>query len=112
VSNWQPIETAPKGSKSVLLGCDYDRHGKQRVTLAWWDEQFEPSAVSGCWIEGWFYDPQEDQNEPMRVEFRPSHWMPLPEPPEPPKAKEAPRCKFPLCSSHAPGGCVLCPETP
>ena len=78
---WQPIETAPKGRKSVLLGCDYDRHGKQRVTLAWWDDQFEPSGVSGCWIEGWFYDPQEDQNEPMRVEFRPSHWMPLPTPP-------------------------------
>lgn len=21
-------------------------------------------------------------------------------------------CKFPLCSSHAPGGCVLCPDRP
>lgn len=21
-------------------------------------------------------------------------------------------CKFPLCSSHAPGGCIMCPERP
>lgn len=25
--------------------------------------------------------------------------------------KEASRCKFPLCSSHWPGGCVMCPES-
>ena len=67
---------------SVLLACDYDRHGKQRVSLAWWDDQFDKSEISGCWIEGWFYDYQEDENTPMRVEFRPTHWKPLPTPPE------------------------------
>ena len=25
--------------------------------------------------------------------------------------KEPTRCKFPLCSSHWPGGCVMCPES-
>lgn len=79
---WRPIEEAPKDGKSVLLACDYDRHGKQRVSLAWWDDQFDKSEISGCWIEGWFYDYQEDENTPMRVEFRPTHWKPLPAPPE------------------------------
>lgn len=79
---WRPIEEAPTDGKSVLLACDYDRHGKQRVTLAWWDDQFDKSEISGCWIEGWFYDYQEDENTPMRVEFRPTHWKPLPTPPE------------------------------
>lgn len=79
---WRPIEEAPTDGKSVLLACDYDRHGKQRVTLAWRDDQFDKSEISGCWIEGWFYDYQEDENTPMRVEFRPTHWKPLPTPPE------------------------------
>lgn len=79
---WRPIEVAPTDGTSVLLACDYDRYGKQRVTLAWWDDQFDKSEISGCWIEGWFYDYQEDENTPMRVEFRPTHWKPLPTPPE------------------------------
>lgn len=79
---WRPISEAPTDGKSVLLACDYDRHGKQRVSLAWWDDQFDKSEISGCWIEGWFYDYQEDENTPMRVEFRPTHWKPLPTPPE------------------------------
>ena len=78
---WQPIETAPK-DKSILLGCDYDRYGKQRVTLGWWAERYSESSVSGKWIEGEAFDFDECEWSPMRVEFRPTHWAPLPAPPE------------------------------
>lgn len=69
---WQPIETAPKDGTSVLLGCDYDRLGKARVTLAWWD---------GKWLESQYWNECEEEWEDCTVQFRPTHWMPLPEPP-------------------------------
>ena len=60
--NWQPIETAPRDGTEILL----------------WEQEFDLYAVGIFselqqeWI-GW-----EEWSEPMN----PSHWMPLPEPPE------------------------------
>ena len=70
---WRPIETAPKDGQSILLGCNYDRHGKARVALAWWDK--------GMWLEAQYWNESEGDWENCRVEFKPSHWMPLTEPP-------------------------------
>lgn len=81
MSEWRPIETAPRDGASVILGCNYDRHGKQRVTVAWWDDGVA-AGVFGRWVEAKHFDDYEDDWIPHYCEFRPSHWMPLPAPPE------------------------------
>lgn len=69
--SWQPIETAPKdGTYVLLLGDSGYTTTPYRVAV-------------GCWIEGYrdFWinhsnDAFTDDGEP------PTHWMPLPDPPE------------------------------
>ncbi len=58
--NWQPIETAPKDDSVILV---YDGAG---MHVAWigWTENEKPVYF--------------DDN----VAIRPTHWMPLPEPPK------------------------------
>lgn len=58
MSNWQPIETAPKDGTEILAG-DYDA-----MEIVNWDE------VEGIW---------KDRNGDY---FWPAYWQPLPEPPE------------------------------
>jgi hypothetical protein len=62
VSEWQPIETAPKENRDVLV-CE-DGIGKP-VRVAFWDK-----ARGGVWSM-W----------PGRERIYPTHWMPLPAPP-------------------------------
>jgi hypothetical protein len=59
VDEWQPIETAPKDGKDILV------FGEQLRRVAFWDE-----ARGGLWSR-W----------PGREPIRATHWMPLPEPP-------------------------------
>jgi hypothetical protein len=70
---WRSIDSAPKDGTSVLLACNYDRLGKQRITLAWYER--------GMWAEGMYWDDDADDWSVAQCEFRPTHWMPLPEPP-------------------------------
>lgn len=58
MSEWQPIETAPKDGMRVLV------IGKSGYVDA------------GHYIEGWGW---EDANGNI---MKPTHWMPLPEPPK------------------------------
>ncbi len=84
---WQPIETAPKDGTAVLTYF---------ARMVWTDQNDKPcdlgplrDHVERCqvgWYEGgrWFYagtghDMHEDWNDPA---FLPTHWMPLPEPPQ------------------------------
>lgn len=67
MSEWQPIETAPKDGTRVLLHKD----GHQ-VVAAWsntWSDMLR-SSTDDWWI---------GQSLPFRD---PTHWMMLPEPPE------------------------------
>jgi hypothetical protein len=57
---WQPIETAPKDGKDVLLTVD------GLVRLGFWD--VPRGGVWSLW--------------PGRDRFNPTHWMSLPAPPE------------------------------
>jgi len=64
-NDWQPIETAPKDGRNIILGCAI------YVDAGYWDEG------------GWALYP-DDSNPPdycMRFRPEPTHWMPLPEPP-------------------------------
>lgn len=59
MSDWRPIETAPKDGTWVILG------DKERVVMGFWGSY-------GTWDDGDFHD---DLGE-----F--THWQPLPEPPQ------------------------------
>ena len=68
MSEWQPIETAPKGGTIILL---YHLQRGQNSEL--------PVVGSGCWgIEGWAHI----FNDGSWRNVRATHWMPLPEPPK------------------------------
>lgn len=64
---WQPIETAPKDGAEILVCVIYDVDGEQHS--ARWVDAF----YGGRWI--WF-------PKIISAPFEPTHWMPLPEPPE------------------------------
>ena len=67
MSEWQPIETAPKTGQAFLAAPTRD-HARPFVAL-WLDEN-HPDADGAGWYDHWNFDP---------VEF--THWMPLPEMP-------------------------------
>jgi hypothetical protein len=76
-SAWQPIDTAPKDGQLVLVAfrrCIYtdDSRNRTKVREAWLD----PHCNGGTWwlsTEGYALEGPE----------KPTHWMPLPEPPKP-----------------------------
>jgi hypothetical protein len=67
MSDWQPIESAPKDGTTILLG-----HASFKPEAAWWEY---------CsWFEGWCSGGfRSDMYGPG---FDPTHWMPLPPPPK------------------------------
>lgn len=65
---WQPIETAPKDGTNILLFIPEWRPEYQRVVGHWGRSFFG---------EKWF-----DNVGMKALSCRPSHWMPLPEPPK------------------------------
>ena len=102
MSEWQPIETAPKDGRLILLGVDYQRGGYDRVRCGFWlhssrerwilkDQNTQVrggnedtshwriflSEDAGCteWADA-------DEGVFIRY-FEPTHWLPLPVPPEP-----------------------------
>ena len=72
VGKWQPISEAPMDGTVVLL---------------WWDGDFAPLAHwDGCqWVykmaQAW-PDGMADIIARRLLGYEPTHWMPLPEPPE------------------------------
>jgi hypothetical protein len=67
MSEWQPIETAPKDGSNVLLSPAFER---ERVTVGSWDLD-DVGEGGQCWrcLE-------------LSERLEPTHWMPLPSPPE------------------------------
>lgn len=64
MSEWQPIETAPKNGKRILLAS-----GSSHVFTGFWDADADAPETDG-WSDdggGW---------------WEPHHWTPLPEPPK------------------------------
>ncbi len=71
VLRWQPIETAPKDSSTVLLYSP-DAAETRSIFLGFW-VAFAAEPGGGSWWE------TEDSH--FCIDADPSHWMPLPEPP-------------------------------
>ena len=63
MSEWQPIETAPRDG-TAILGWD----GQKQSTAEWYETgEYWSLCVMGAWAED--------------SEWWPTHWMPLPAPP-------------------------------
>lgn len=85
---WQPIETAPKDGTLVIL-C---RHQYQPVSGKWiWSNQLNTTRDldelhGGAWVafdpEGVFDSDHELADYLLDTEWQPTHWMPIPEPPQ------------------------------
>lgn len=74
MSEWMPIETAPKDGRMVLLGFAGE---SQIVCVGQWVEMSVNADyydMLPCWV-GWVW------GSPSAL-IDPSHWMPLPEPPK------------------------------
>lgn len=61
MTEWQPIETAPKDGTDIFVAG-----GKFKPMVAFW--------FRDGWVNVWTF---EDRTAP-----NPTHWMPLPEPPK------------------------------
>lgn len=67
---WQPIETAPKDQTYVLLWLSGEgHHGPRRYNI----------TVGVYTPSGWYYIADGSGG---KTSNDPSHWMPLPDPPE------------------------------
>lgn len=78
MSEWQPIETAPKDGTRVLVYGTYQ----------WEDylDRQQTGAVTAYYIAADFWDDEDIgwvliSTNPYRDRAQPTHWMPLPEPP-------------------------------
>ena len=101
MNEWQPIETAPKDGRHVVLGVSYGRNGHPRVCVAYWkQDRYRPWIMmdentqvrgdwrdSSRWVQAFSEDDaiseinDEDEGHSVR-HFDATHWMPLPEPPK------------------------------
>lgn len=67
MTEWQPIETAPKDGTRVLLW-----NGQEMFVAHWWN----PSRSCPAWFFFFGSTSENDGTVPNAT-----HWMPLPEPP-------------------------------
>lgn len=67
VDDWEPMDTAPKDGTVILVYRKIDADTIMNL-VAWWSEK------DRAWQYGKF--------DRLRSELSPTHWMPLPEPPQ------------------------------
>lgn len=75
---WQPIETAPKDGSEILVSLTHSLGDDEWENVRWVDTYFDG---------GWFW-----YRNRIDIPFPPTHWIPLPTPPEqqgPPQYKVA-----------------------
>jgi hypothetical protein len=71
MSEWQPIETAPKDGTVVLVN-DYEAQEGAAYVMAYWQ--------SGSDWSGWAYE-DEMLNDAQPLGPSPTHWFLIPPPP-------------------------------
>ena len=84
MSDWKPIETAPKDGRTLRLGY-FNSHKKWRTMRGQW---FSQDVINEEWEEpdmadeGWYETCVENDDMPNCWWTNPTHWMPLPTPPK------------------------------
>lgn len=76
MSKWQPIETAPRNAVACLIFCP-DATEPQIILAAY--RRYQNSDDPTDFHEGWYDFWDEDAPE---LDVEPTHWVPLPKPPE------------------------------
>lgn len=82
--NWQPIETAPKTRRTLLLGYS-NSAGKWRTVRGQW---MSADYIAEYWEDpddvepGWFETSAAADDVPNCWGIEPTHWMPLPAAPQ------------------------------
>lgn len=89
MTEWQPIETAPKDGSEVL-GFGHYQWG--RISDQYWFDYTKKHGTVGPVVMRWWEDDCIDEpfssgwetvtKNPYRDGVIPTHWMPLPEPPK------------------------------
>ena len=78
MSEWQPIETAPKDG-TPFFGWEEPQRGNQWPVVIMWSE-YDDEGKDEIGEEGfWLYC--EELLADVAGEAEPTHWMPLPNPP-------------------------------
>ena len=80
---WLPIETAPRDGTWMLLAggqCDFDEESdnKARPVVGQWSNELNCDETDWHWQFAWY------DGGYYGVYEHPTHWMPLPTPPEAP----------------------------
>ena len=70
MSKWQPIDTAPKDGTDIVLVKEDDPDAEAEFAIGQW------------FVAGWCFMSTPIGDLPALIGFTPTHWMPLPEPPE------------------------------
>lgn len=92
VSQWQPIETAPKDGTVVVLGRVGDDDVASVVTTGHW-QKAEEDGVDYMGSDAGFVDEHYQEFSPgrsfgnpkyMHAPSQPTHWQPIPQPPKEP----------------------------
>lgn len=81
MTEWKPIKTAPKDGTEIILG--WDSASVWIVRNGWWCDGFD--QFEGVYIEddcGWWAYRHSVTQEKLEGYDSPTHWMPLPEPPQ------------------------------
>lgn len=85
---WRPIETAPRDGRKIMLWYLNGNH-KPRTVMGKWlsEEDAVYTDIDGVGLEaGWYecIDNWDDYTEVSIHQGEPTHWKPLPTPPEAP----------------------------
>ncbi len=80
---WRPIDTAPKDGSDIIVGCDVA--SVWVIHVAFWREVDENLIAIGWEAPGdtgwWSYTRNSVTQEKLEGWATPTHWMPLPTPP-------------------------------
>ena len=93
MSEWQPIETAPKmrkviasyvnaqGKRRCVMACYYKAHSLEMADDYYDVGLYDEGTGESFAPEGW-YEEHDNEHPLMPLQDEPTHWMPLPEPPQ------------------------------
>ena len=78
MSEWQPIETAPKDGTCVLVYGEgtYDEGDLRKIAVAQYTNYLNGRETDWHWQFAWYYGGYYGKF------YDPTHWMPLPESPK------------------------------
>jgi hypothetical protein len=85
-SQWQPIETAPKDGRKIIVFY-LNRNKLPRTVMASWlsEEQANDIDNDGAGLNAGWYERTDNWDDYSHIaiqEGKPTNWMPLPQPPK------------------------------